>query len=393
MRETPRAAALVTETSIREILSGDRVISLVAQPIVDLRRGVITGYEALARFGLDRPVTPDVVFDCAEQFGLGAELETLVIRRALELAYAMPPNCFLAINVDPMHLTHASVFDLLVQHDSLEGLVLELTEHRPTSGIQNLAGCLSELRKRGAMIAVDDAGAGYAGLAQILALRPQFVKVDQALVTGVHLDEAKRAMIQMLGELAGRLDAWLVAEGIENHADLHALAQLGVPLGQGNLLARATAPWSRLVPGVERILRSLPQSARGADNVRDLVEPCMSCDVQSPWPEAPSICVRLEASGRPVGLRVVDENGERERSAHELLRVKRDSALAAVALRSAARSERLRWDPIVCIDELGHFQGVITVHKLIWALASRESGEREAGWHDSEIRQAVAEQL
>jgi hypothetical protein len=77
-----------------------------------------------------------------------------------------------------------------------------------------------------------------------------------------------------------------------------------------------------------------------------------------------------------------------------LLRVKRTSGMAAVALRSAARCERLRWDPIICVDELGHFDGIICVHKLVWALACRELDTGDtSGSYDSEIARAVAEQL
>jgi hypothetical protein len=180
--------------------------------------------------------------------------------------------------------------------------------------------------------------------------------------------------VEMLGELAGRLDAWIIAEGIESAAELHTLAQLGVPLAQGFYLANPAPAWPELTNEVVYALSTLPSTTSSAPAVGALVEPCASCDRQSAWPTGLGACVRVERNMRPIALRVVDAHGEHVRDQPELLRVKRSSSMAAVALRSAARPERLRWDPIVCVDELGHFEGLIYVHKLVRALANQESG-------------------
>jgi EAL domain-containing protein (putative c-di-GMP-specific phosphodiesterase class I) len=391
MRDPSSFPPLISEEGIRDILSDERRLTLVSQPIVDLRRGVIVGYEALARFKVDVPAPPDVVFACAERAGLGEELETLVVKRALGLAASIPANCFLAINVDPQHLTCARLLDVILDHGDLGGLVFELTEQRQIEDIQGVAQALAQLRKLGAFTAVDDAGAGYSGLQQILALRPQFLKLDRTLVSSVHIDEAKRATIEMLGELAERLDAWIIAEGVETAAELHVLAQLGVPLAQGYFLARPALPWTGLTPDVENALDLLPKEALATGSVESLVEPCALCDLVSDWPQDRGTCMRLEATMRPAVMRIVDEHGERLREPHEFLRVKRGSSLAAVALRSCARPESLRWDPIVCIDDLGHFEGLIHVHKLVWALASRETGRvsQHARAYESDISSLV----
>lgn len=389
MRERSGRPPLVTEDGIREILSGARAFSLVCQPVVDLQRGVIAGYEALARFDLEVPAPPDVVFASAERAGLGLELELLVVDRALQLARTVPDNCFLAINVDPVHLIGGPVLDrILRQEGGLGGLIFELTEHNQIENIDEVASCLVELRRLGAFIAVDDAGAGYSGLQQIHALRPQLIKVDRALVYSLHSDEAKRAMIQLLGELAERMDAWILAEGIETVAELNALAQLGVPLGQGFGLAFPEPPWVELSLDAQRKLATLPRDPLETGLTADLLEPCAWCDPFSEWPEGAGACVRLEVSGRPLAMRVVDETGVRLRAGHELLRVKRSTAMSAIALRSAARPEALRWDPVVCVDELGHFEGVIYMHKLVWALASR-ARDGQTPLTESFIRQRV----
>lgn len=375
MREQSGYPPLVGEESIQRILSDRQVHSFVSQPIVDLRRGTIVGFELLSRFRLDVQAPPDIVFACADRAGLGEELEALVVERALALSRDLPPNCFLAINVVPTHLTSPRVFDVILDHGNLGGMVFELTEQRQIEDVQAVARCLSRLRKLGAFIAVDDAGAGYSGLQQILALRPQFLKLDRTLVSSLHTDEAKRATIEMLGELAGRLDAWIIAEGVETNQELHALAQLGVPLAQGYYLARPALPWTGMTQDVEQAIDILPRDTLTTGLVEALVEPCALCDLEADWPEGVGTCVRLEATTKPVEMRVVDELGERVRSSHEFLRVKRGSSLAAVALRCSARLERLRWDPILCVDDLGNFEGLIQVHKLLWALATRDSGD------------------
>jgi EAL domain-containing protein (putative c-di-GMP-specific phosphodiesterase class I) len=364
----------VAEPEIRRVLADDAALAMDVQPVVDLRRGLIVGFEALARFQLEAPTPPDVVFECALHYGLDEALETVVLERALSLACATPVNCFLTVNVEPVHLLSDRVFDAILAHRDLSGVVFELTEQRRILEPERVAARIAELRRLGALTAVDDTGAGYSGLQQILTLRPQFLKLDRALVCSIDKDEAKRATVEMLGELAGRLDAWIIAEGIERPAELHTLAQLGVPLAQGFYLANPAPAWPELTNEVSAALAMLPNVPPTSVAVGPLVEPCTSCDRQSEWPTGLGACVRVEPSMRPVALRVIDENGEHLREQHELLRVKRGSSLSAVALRSAARPERLRWDPIVCVDEFGHFEGLIYVHKLVRALANQESG-------------------
>ena len=362
--------AVVSAGLLQKILADERMLSLSCQPIVDLRRGVIVGYEALARFALKLPVPPNIVFASAQRLGLGEELELVALRRALELSRHTPPNCFLTINVDPQHLLSPRIIELITAHGSLAGVVFELTEHSHLEDVEQVAQRLKELRRQGAFIAVDDAGAGYSGLQRILALRPQFLKVDHSLVSSVDNDAAKRATIQMLGELAERLDAWIIAEGVETSAELHALTQLGVPLAQGFALSHPLPPWSVLSSEVVMTLDALPRDALTTGLVDGLVEPALICGPNAAWPKDRGVCVRLESSGRPLSLRIVDHHGEHVREAHELLRVKRESPIAAVALRCTLRPEHQRWDPVVCIDELGHFEGLIHVHTLVWALAS-----------------------
>jgi EAL domain-containing protein (putative c-di-GMP-specific phosphodiesterase class I) len=94
------------------------------------------------------------------------------------------------------------------------------------------------LRRLGFGFAVDDAGAGYASFALVAALRPTLIKIDRVIVAGIARDDAKQALVEAFVSFGRRINARLIAEGIEKRADLDVLRRLGVDLGQGYLLGR-----------------------------------------------------------------------------------------------------------------------------------------------------------
>jgi EAL domain-containing protein (putative c-di-GMP-specific phosphodiesterase class I) len=117
-------------------------------------------------------------------------------------------------------------------------IVLELTEHTRIQDYEQLLAALALLRQEGVRIAVDDAGAGYAGLQHLLRLEPDIIKLDLDLTRGIHADPARRALAGALVNFARDISAIIVAEGIETADELSALRELGVPWGQGYHLAR-----------------------------------------------------------------------------------------------------------------------------------------------------------
>ncbi len=211
-----------------------------------------------------------------------------------------------------------------------------------------------------------------------MTFRPQLLKLDRGLVSGIEADEAKLALVEMLGELAGRLDAWLLAEGIETHAELAAVQRIGVPLGQGYYLAKPAPPWVGLSEQASESLESNSSRDGGPMELALLVDVCLTCAQDSRWPEAHAHCVRLAPNGAPLEMRVRLPQGVAVRKAFELLRVKRDAALTSVALRAATREESLRHDPLVCIGDDGRFEGLVHPHRLMVALATTlERGNHE----------------
>ena len=117
-------------------------------------------------------------------------------------------------------------------------IVIEITEHAPVADYDELNAALGRLRRIGARLAIDDAGAGFASLRHILSLDPDIIKLDRSLIEGIATDRAQEALAAGLISFAEKSGATIVAEGIEIGEELDALRGLGVAYGQGFLLAR-----------------------------------------------------------------------------------------------------------------------------------------------------------
>jgi diguanylate cyclase (GGDEF)-like protein len=230
---------------IEALLERDGSIVPVFQPVLELATGRVAGYEALARMpeGPFRP--PDHWFNQAHRAGLGPALEAAALRAALR-AHGRPERTFLAVNVSPGALLSAEVRAELP--DDLSGIVIELTEHELFSTEAALDRELADLRARGARIALDDAGNGYAGLQQIIRVAPDILKLDRSLVDGVHDDPHRFALLRALISFASTTRAAVCAEGVETLDDLAVLAGMDVTYAQGWVLARPDAPWAVLSP-------------------------------------------------------------------------------------------------------------------------------------------------
>src|SRR4051812_18843100 len=225
---------------ILSVLSDPEALEMVFQPIVDLRTGRVSGFEALARFNRLPRRGPDVWFAQAQRCGLGPALEA----RAVELAVGTPgrpAGTYLTVNLSPSSLAAEEVQRVLP--DRLDDLVVEITEHELVSDDPEITAAIAALRERGARLAVDDTGAGYAGLTHVMRLAPDVIKLDRALTSGVDGDPVKAALIGSFVGYARDMDAVICAEGIETLEELTRLADLDVSFGQGYRLARPGPPW------------------------------------------------------------------------------------------------------------------------------------------------------
>ncbi|MDA0167266.1 EAL domain-containing protein [Solirubrobacter ginsenosidimutans] len=230
---------------IEDVLQDPDAIRMVFQPIIDLRTGRIAGYESLARFSREPRRGPDVWFAQAHRCGLGYELEAKAIACALATP-DRPRGTYLTFNLSPSSLLADDVLRVLPAR--LDGLVVEITENELVSGDAAITAALDDLRARGARLAVDDTGAGYAGLTHVMRLQPDIIKLDRALTSGVDHDPAKAPLISSFVRYARDIDADVCAEGIETRAELECLADLDVAYGQGYGIARPSPPWTGIAP-------------------------------------------------------------------------------------------------------------------------------------------------
>lgn len=235
---------------VASLLERPESLSPVFQPFIALATGEIVGYEALMRFQAGTSQRPtDAWFAQAHRCGLGARLEAAALLAALGRP-GRPDGTLLSLNVSPSVLSSAEVQAVLP--GDLSGLMLEITEHeRPSDDQQPLQRSLAGLRQRGALIAFDDAGAGYAGLQHLMQVRPDVIKLDRALIEGIRDDVAKVALVDSFARFAERTGAALCAEGVEHLDDLRILATLGVAYAQGYAIGRPSHGW--IGPSAETI--------------------------------------------------------------------------------------------------------------------------------------------
>jgi EAL domain-containing protein (putative c-di-GMP-specific phosphodiesterase class I)/DNA-binding NarL/FixJ family response regulator len=197
----------VRESRIRRAMESEGALGVVFQPICDLVTGKPVGAEALARFHVPPERGPERWFAEASEVGLRRELELAALHNALSHLSDLPKGLFLSVNISPATL-RAAPFRKAMSAVDAQRIVIEVT------------------------------GAGFASLRHILRLAPDFVKLDRTLIDGIERDRSHQALAAGLISFAKKIDATIVAEGIERGAQLRALRELGVSRGQGFLLAR-----------------------------------------------------------------------------------------------------------------------------------------------------------
>ena len=229
-------------------------LRFVYQPIVDLGRFEIAGYEALVRFDLGPRFGPDAWFAAAKRWGVAAELEATTLRRALSIRDDIPQGVFMTVNVEPESLCSSQVLDVFSQLGSLKGIAIEITAHRPVDDPGAVASAFERFRAAGALISMDQPGSGYAVLPQLLAIRPDILKLDRALTEDIDSDDAKASLVQLAAAFASQIGSKLLA-GIETIEEGRRCAALGVELAQGFIVGRPAEPWPVLKPELRRQIR------------------------------------------------------------------------------------------------------------------------------------------
>jgi EAL domain-containing protein (putative c-di-GMP-specific phosphodiesterase class I) len=223
------------------VLSGLEALRVHLQPIVELDTGSVWGVEALARFPGHPQPGPAEWFASALREGRGLALEELALRGALAVLPRLPERLRLTVNLSAQALLLPSISQLLLDLADPRVLV-ELTEHEQVEDYSALVSAIADLRAVGVGLCIDDFGAGHSSLRHVLHLEPDVVKLDLALVQGVGGCPRRQALVAAMLTFCRSTGAVLVAEGVEEPADLAELIRLGVGHAQGWFLARPSEP-------------------------------------------------------------------------------------------------------------------------------------------------------
>ena len=291
---------------------------------------------------------------------------------------------FLAVNISPHLLGSAPVQAAFDAAAPLDNIVVELTEHVDPGARDMLLGALLSLRARGARIALDDMGTGYSGLREIATLQPDVVKLDRSFVDHCDTDPVKAAVVELMCGISNRLQATLIAEGVERVQELDWLQQAGVPLAQGWLLGRPDESVQPLASSTAAHLRSVadlsaPPTAgaimRRAPEVSATEAPLPRGPSDSrPDQPVPQLHVVLDAAHRPRALVMCGSDGPVGDVFPITLRTYTGTPLAQLARQIPGRPLAHRYDPVVCTGMDGKYLGVLEVDQLLRVLADEVEG-------------------
>lgn len=230
------------EAPLTSAISEGRFYS-VLQPICDLGTLRPRGYELFTRFNPEMGPT-ERIFQSAKFLDLILPLEEQVLGNAARILDQVEAGCYLSVNLSASTLLDADILEIFARTDTSR-IVLEITEHEAVENYEPLLRKIARAKAVGLRIAIDDVGAGFSSLRHLLMIRPDIVKLERSLISGIDSNAEKASLVKALLAHADELGAEIVAEGIETEPERAALMALGFRYGQGYLLGRpeaATAP-------------------------------------------------------------------------------------------------------------------------------------------------------
>jgi len=209
------------------------------QPIVSWRMQRLMAYEALVRTREPTIPHPGALFSAAERLGRVHEVGRAVRAQVAGQLADSPPDCDVFINLHPSDLLDESLYSAEAPLTRFaRKIVLEVTERAALDDSAGVANRVERLRALGFRVAIDDLGAGYAGLSYFTQLTPEVVKIDITLVRDIHKESVKRKLVGSLTSVCRELGMLVVAEGVETPQERDVVAELGCDMQQGYLFAR-----------------------------------------------------------------------------------------------------------------------------------------------------------
>lgn len=226
-------------------------LRMVFQPVVRCGRNEVYGFEALLRAADTNDAVafqPSRAFAAARESGLASQLDGYARRAAFADAARYGVSTKLFVNVTPgslcaeEHCVDAALRELDLLRMSPHQIVFELIESEPVSDWKSFGATVMRYRECGFQIALDDFGVAYSSPMTLCNLRPDYVKLDRALVGGVHLDAGRASFVRKLIEAARTFGARLIAEGVESEGEYRWVLEQGVDYAQGFYISRPAAP-------------------------------------------------------------------------------------------------------------------------------------------------------
>jgi EAL domain-containing protein (putative c-di-GMP-specific phosphodiesterase class I) len=253
-KQLAEAASLRARAMAEDLRLFDAAVDrlyMVYQPVVHWPTRSIYGHEALVRTHESGVPSPVELFALAERSAQLRHLGRSIRSACADAVPTAPADTVLFVN---LHATDLLDPDLLDRMSALarvaDRVVLEIAERASMENLKEAVLRIAELRALGFRIAIDDIGAGYAGLSSFALIEPEIVKLDMALVRDVDRSPIKRRLIAWFVELCKSMDIAVVAEGVETRAELDTLIELGCELFQGYLFAAPGPELRREIPAL-----------------------------------------------------------------------------------------------------------------------------------------------
>lgn len=231
------------------------LLKTVFQPVIHLKTGAILGYEALARGPEGSPFNhPELIFNLASKGKFLLQAERTAKISAMEAARGIPKNYKLFLNIDSELLVRPEeILKMLREIGCLPGrVVFEITERKAVKDFEQLQKIVKMMKEEGYFFAIDDAGSGYASMESIAILDPHYIKIDQSIVRGIHLNSVKQDVVKAFINLSKMRNATIIAEGVEEREEAEALIKLGIEYAQGFYFARPSFP-----PASEKVITKM----------------------------------------------------------------------------------------------------------------------------------------
>lgn len=216
---------------VKEVIDSNRFTS-VFQPIVDLSTSQPVGYEALTRF--EDGVSAAEHFADARIVDLGSELECATAAAALRAAESLPESSFLCLNFSAASILGGSAADVV--RGAKRQVIIEITEHDLAMDYAAIREAIHDMTD--CQLSIDDMGAGYTSLSQVIELEPRFLKLDISLIRDVDRNPIRQALVESICQFAERVGVTVIAEGVETEAEAEMIKTLSSTMTAGHLLAQ-----------------------------------------------------------------------------------------------------------------------------------------------------------